>query len=70
EQEFPQLAERYRNTYAGGYEAGKKYREGLSRFFTGLCARYGVRSWSRGTESEEDESVDALVLDEQLLLAI
>ena len=68
EQEFPHLAERYRNTYAGGYEAGKKYREGLSRFFTGLCARYGVRSWSRGTESEEDESVDALVLEQQLML--
>src|SRR3954464_7758169 len=51
EQEFPHLAERYRNTYSGSYEAGKKYREGLSRFFTGLCTRYGVRGWSRGDEN-------------------
>jgi DNA repair photolyase len=71
EQEFPHLAEQYRNTYSGSYEAGKKYREGLSRFFTGLCVRYGVRSWSRGTESEEDEGIDdALVLDQQLALEI
>src|SRR6476646_851032 len=32
-QEFPHLEERYRNTYANDSNAGKKYREGLSRFF-------------------------------------
>lgn len=70
EQEFPHLAERYRNTYAGSYQAGEKYREGLSRFFNSLCARYGVRSWSRG-ESEEDGSSDEVpALDQQLLLEI
>src|SRR5215212_3574799 len=47
EQEFPHLAERYRNTYANGYQAGEKYREGLSRFFERLCDKYGVRGMSR-----------------------
>lgn len=69
EQEFPHLAERYRNTYAGSYQAGEKYRQGLSAFFTSLCAKYGVRSCSKGTESEEGGSLDeAPALDHQLLL--
>ena len=55
EQEFPHLAERYRNTYGSSAYAGEKYREGLSRFFTKLCAKYGVRSWSRGDDDDEDE---------------
>ena len=68
EQEFPHLAERYRTTYATSPNASEKYREGLSRFFDKLCAKYGVRSFSRGTEDEEDEEpgVPALVPDVQL----
>jgi hypothetical protein len=68
EQEFPHLAERYRNTYASSPHAGEKYREGLSRFFDKLCAKYGVRSWSRGDDDDEDEEpgVSALVPDMQL----
>jgi DNA repair photolyase len=66
EQEFPHLAERYRNTYGKSSSAGQKYREGLARFFEKLCAKYGVRGWSRG-EEEGDESPDAaLVPDVQL----
>ena len=71
EQEFPHLAERYRNTYGSSAYAGEKYREGLSRFFEKICAKYGVRSWS-GRDSEEDEEpgVPALVPDVQLSLSL
>src|ERR1700687_1754100 len=50
EQEFPHLAERYRNTYGNSAYAGEKYREGLARFFEKLCAKYGVCGWSRSDE--------------------
>ena len=42
EQEFPQLAERYRTAYADGYHVGERYREGLKRFFQRLCRREGI----------------------------
>ena len=42
EQEFPHLAERYRNTYAHDFNAGRRYRDGLHNFFTKLCRKYGV----------------------------
>ena len=59
EQEFPHLAERYRNTYASGPHAGAKYQKGLALFFEKLCARYGVRGRSRmEREDEGDESPD------------
>jgi DNA repair photolyase len=68
EQEFPHLAERYRNTYASSAHAGEKYREGLARFFDKMCAKYGVQSSSHGEDDEEDEEpgVSALVPDVQL----
>jgi DNA repair photolyase len=66
EQEFPHLAERYRNTYASSPEAGKRYREGLAAFFDKLCTKYGVRSWSRregeGEEDEGDETLDSALV--------
>ncbi|MFN2636744.1 MAG: radical SAM protein [Gemmatimonadaceae bacterium] len=58
EQEFPHLAERYRNTYGSSPNAGAKYREGLARFFEKLCRKYGVNSWSRGDEGEGEEEGD------------
>jgi len=67
EQEFPHLAERYRNTYGNSAYAGQKYREGLARFFEKLCAKYGVRGWSgRDDEEEGDEALGALVPSLQL----
>ena len=69
EQEFPHLAERYRNTYGHSAYAGEKYREGLARFFEKMCAKYKVRGWSRRDEEEEegDETPGAaLVPDVQL----
>ena len=55
EQEFPHLAERYRNTYADSPYAGEKYREGLSRFFDRICAKYGLPSSSRRYDDADDE---------------
>jgi DNA repair photolyase len=68
EQEFPHLAERYRNTYANGYNAGDKYREGLSKFFRKICAKYGVAASSRADDDDDETSeADASL---QLSLAI
>src|SRR4029079_14211889 len=67
EQEFPHLAERYRNTYRNSAYAGEKYREGLARFFDKITAKYGVRGWSaRDDEDEGDEALGALVPSMQL----
>jgi DNA repair photolyase len=71
EQEFPHLAERYRNTYGSSATAGKKYRDGLANFFEKLCAKYGLRGWSRRYDDEGDETPDtALVPSLQLSLEI
>src|SRR6266567_124594 len=68
EQEFPHLAERYRNTYARSYQAGDKYRAGLSAFFNKLCRKYGLPSSSKIEDDEGDESLDdRAVPSEQLL---
>ena len=70
EQEFPHLAERYRNTYAASYNAGARYREGLAQFFDRICAKYRVDSWSRmESDDEGDEAQDVrLIPQEQLTL--
>jgi DNA repair photolyase len=53
EKEFPELAPRYRATYAHTHHAGERYREGLHRYFKKLCARYGVPF---GHDDDDDES--------------
>jgi hypothetical protein len=60
ELEFPHLAERYRASYAGGYNVGERYREGLKRHFARLCAKYGIRNgfYDDGDEDEEAETVE------------
>jgi DNA repair photolyase len=70
EQEFPHLAERYRNTYGNSAYAGEKYREGLARFFEKTCAKYGVSSSSMSEEEEGDEALTAPVPSVQLSLEI
>jgi len=70
EQEFPHLAERYRNTYGHSAYAGEKYREGLAKFFEKLCAKYGVRGWSSREDEEGDEALGALVPPQQLSLEL
>ena len=51
EKEFPELAPRYRATYAHTHHAGERYREGLQRYFRKICARYGVKY---GHDDEDD----------------
>ena len=70
EQEFPHLAERYRNTYAHGYQAGDKYRAGLSAFFHRLYRKYGLPTASRYAEDEGDEASTGPVPSDQLELGI
>src|SRR5918912_84668 len=70
-QEFPHLAERYRNTYANSAYAGEKYREGLAKFFDKITAKYGVRGFSASDDEEEgDEALGALVPPVQLNLEL
>ena len=62
EAEFPQLAERYRTSYARGHQVSERYRAGLRRVFGALCERYGVGSGGRDGEDddiESDRQVDA-----------
>ncbi|MEX2177306.1 MAG: radical SAM protein [Gemmatimonadaceae bacterium] len=68
EKEFPDLAPRYRATYGRSHHAGDRYREGLSRYFRKVCARYGVPF---GREASDDDDVDEAEtpLDCQLLFA-
>ena len=55
EKEFPELASRYRATYARSHHAGDRYREGLHRYFTKVCARYGVQFGHEDDEGDENE---------------
>ncbi|MEO8192867.1 MAG: radical SAM protein [Gemmatimonadales bacterium] len=73
--EFPHLEERYRNTYAGSHSAGRRYREGLAKFFDKLCVKYRVAGWNsmRGDDDdgEGDEAQDKrLTPSEQLSLPL
>lgn len=70
EQEFPHLAERYRNTYARDFNAGKKYREGLHNFFQKLCRKYGVDTRSMRAENDEGDLDAVEIPPEQLELPL
>lgn len=59
EQEFPELAARYRATYARGYSVGERYRTGLREYFKRTCTRYGVPFGHIGDGGEEDTGADA-----------
>jgi DNA repair photolyase len=58
ESEFPHLADRYRASYATGYNVGERYREGLKGHFARLCAKYGIRNgfYDDGEDEEEAEA--------------
>jgi len=56
EKEFPALASRYRATYAHSHQAGERYREGLHRYFTKVCGRYGVPFGHEADEDDENEA--------------
>jgi DNA repair photolyase len=69
EKEFPELAPRYRATYARSYAVGDRYRTGLREYFERVCARHGVPFGHYGGDDEEDsESETRPVRAEQLTL--
>ena len=68
EQEFPQLAPRYRATYGRSHAVGDTYRDGLSRYFRKLCSRYGVQYGY--VDDEDDESREPRAESSQLLMAL
>jgi len=58
EQEFPELASRYRATYAHSHHAGERYREGLARYFRKVCALHGVPfGRESGVDDEDDDTI-------------
>jgi DNA repair photolyase len=67
EQEFPDLAARYRSTYAHGSDVGDRYRTGLRAFFRGLCARHGVR-FGYYDSPDDDTSAPLGAVGEQLVI--
>jgi DNA repair photolyase len=62
EAEFPHLADRYRASYATGYNVGERYRDGLRRHFAKLCAKYGIRNgfYDDGKDEEESEGSETV----------
>ena len=66
ENEFPDLAARYRATYAHSHHAGERYREGLHRYFKKVCSRYGVPFGH--DDDEEDTDPQAAPANWQLAL--
>jgi DNA repair photolyase len=66
EKEFPALASKYRVTYGASHHAGDRYREGLHRYFTKICARYGV-PFGHDDDEEDDAGPNQLPSDCQLL---
>jgi DNA repair photolyase len=55
--EFPELAAKYRRAYANGYQVSERYRDGLRKRFTEVCAQYGVAfgRFNRSEEEDDDE---------------
>jgi DNA repair photolyase len=75
EAEFPELAARYRSTYARGHQVGERYREGLRARFVALCAEHGVQysRYYRVEESDEEvvsEATPEAAPESQLALAL
>ena len=54
--EFPELADRYRNTYGDSVHAGDTYRDGLHDVMARLCRRYRIR-YGRYDEEEVDPAL-------------
>ena len=70
EREFPELAPRYRATYARSHHTGDRYREGLHKYFTKMCARYGVPFGHDRDSVEDEEETEGAVTDAQLAFAL
>lgn len=58
EQEFPELAARYRATFGHAHTPGRRYRDGLQARVRALCARYGLPDddWAANRGADPAES--------------
>jgi DNA repair photolyase len=71
EAEFPELAARYRASYARGHQVGEKYRQGLRARFAMVCARHGVEfERPRERDDDDEETETPVVATEQPQLAL
>jgi DNA repair photolyase len=73
EAEFPELAPRYRSTYARGHQVGERYRDGLKERFRVVCARYGVvfeRDYRIDDDEDEPVAAAAPIVTPQLSLSL
>lgn len=67
EQEFPDLAPRYRASYARSVNVGDRYRTVLHDLATRICAKHGIRMGNgRDDRDIPDPAADQLASDEQL----
>ena len=57
--EFPHLLQRYRSTFRNNYQLPQSYRDGLRRFMSRLCRRYGIPASSRDDESSTQEETES-----------
>lgn len=53
--EFPALADKYRATYARGYDVGEHYRAGMRQVLARLCAAHGIRYGRERSRSHDEE---------------
>jgi hypothetical protein len=74
-EEFPELAARYRTSYAAGHQPSARYRDGLRRAIGRLCAEHGLpfaewRDASEPVAARESRPAAALVRAVQLALPL
>ena len=58
-QEFPQLAERYRDAYAHRSSLGDRYRSGLAAFMERACRKHGLRWRTYGYDEDSEPEAPA-----------
>ena len=58
--EFPELAARYRSSYANGFQVSQRYRDGLRARFIAVCARHNVVYGSPKRTDEEAGYLESL----------
>ena len=69
EEEFPELAARYRRAYGRSHQVSEHYRDGLREHFAEVCAKHGVK-FNRYYRSDGDEAEQESTNDEPIQLAL
>ena len=71
-QEFPHLAERYREAYAHNSSLGERYRSGLAAFMERACTKHGIGWRTYGYDEDVEQAAPAALpsVAEQLSLPL